>query len=1332
MHSGRSRVLPALVLLVAALAFEGFLAHPAAAQVPSALKYSIAAPAAGFGSSVAVSGSLMVVGAPDSESAFVYDLSSATPAVPVFTLNNPSVGTDDFFGTSVAISGSRVVVGAPADDTGADDAGRVYVYNLGSGTPTLPANTLNNPSPEDGDAFGSAVAIAGTRVVVGAPADDTGTDDAGSAYVYNLSSGTPTVPVTTLINPSPAVNDQFGTSVAISGALVVVGALADDAGAEDSGSAYVYNVGGVTPAVPVATLNNPGPAAGDRFGFAVAISGTRVVVGAVEDDTGALDAGSAYVYDVAGGTPTVPVSTLNNPGPAAVDHFGSAVAISGTLVVVGVPNDAANIGSTHLFDLTGAMPTVPVATLHKLSPAADDYFGTAVAADGNTVVIGTPFAVTPALDSGGVYVFGAPFAPEPDTLFHSIPAGGAGFGTSVALSGTLMVVGAPDDDTGATDAGSASVYDLSSGTPTVPVFTLLNPSPAMNDRFGRSVAISGTRVAVGAYQDDTGAIDAGSAYVYDLTSGTPTVPVVTLNNPGPAAGDRFGFAVAISGTRVVVGAYQEDTGETDSGSAYVYDLTSGTPAVPVFTLNHPSPETAANFGFSLAIDGLRVVVGAYLNDTGADDAGSAYVYDLGSGTPTVPAFVLHNPGPEVDDRFGNSVGISGTRVVVGAAGDATGAEDAGSVYVYDLSGGTPTAPAFTLNNPAPEVFGLFGTAVAVSGRRVVGGAPANAGYGASTFVYDLNSPTPTVPVVTLQKPGVAEEDNFGSAVTIDGTTAAVGAPFSPTNVVYPGAVYVFGTTAIPGIAVEVPVGVTLLDGTSSVSFGSVVVGASSAPKVFTIRNTGVADLTGLSVTKDGPNSGDFTVSALGATTLTTGQITTFTVTFNPVANGPHSAAIHIASNVGGSKNPFDLAFAGTGGVDSFFFAGSVSPGALLDVIFGRTGHALTGVSGVTGGTAMIVGGKVRFVVTDLINGGNFTFTATNNLAQPYTETVRVWLLASAAGTYVGLLRDGSNVVRGRVKVSLTSTGLLTGNVQRDGGTLHYGGTQIGARRIDVFTSVKTVRIPLTITPGDADAAGQPTLLASIDAPLGGTLTGTLERCPYKSTNPTPQAGRYTMVANLPPAGTGPATGAMLTCNITAAGNVTFAGRRGNAGTFSAGGQLLTGGRHPLYQGFGTSPVVERLAGELVFDKPASPAVTGTLRWRVPAGVNVRLPAGVDQDYTVLGMPYTAGANAAAMYSPPAATATMTLQLPSVSVPPLTQTVDLTGTPYRGMQRVIYRYVPVHIDLFPSSGFFFGEHNPAREVRRYFFGVVLQGAGYNYGQGNTLDYTSINAASLTPP
>ncbi len=710
-----------LALCCFALAF----APPARAQVPGTLLHSIPAPPVGvqagarLGISVAAEGGFTVVGAPfdfagGAVAGVVKVFDSATGAL-LFVIPNPSPSPGDRFGISVAISGTRVVVGADFDDTGASNAGSAYVYDLSSGTPTVPVATLNNPGPAVDDNFGYSVAISGTRVVVGALLDDTGANDAGSAYVYDLSSGTPTVPVVTLNNPSPAADDRFGISVAISGMRVVVGAYLDNTGAFRAGSAYVYDLSSGTPTVPVTTLNNPGPASEDFFGLSVAISGTRVVVGAYQDDTGASDAGSAYVYDLTSGTPTVPVATLNNPGPAVSDNFGVSVAISGTRVVVGAWQDdtgASDAGNAYVYDLSSGTPTVPVVTLNNLSL-------------------------------------------------------GGSFGTSVAISATLMVVGASQDDTGATNAGSAYVYDLSSGTPTVPVATLNNPSPAASDGFGGSVAISGTRVVVGAPYDDTGASAAGITYVYDLSSGTPTVPVAMLNNPDPINFREFGLSVAISGTRVVVGAPDEDAGRNFVGVAYVYDLNSGTPTVPVATLNNPRPADFGIFGFSVAIDGTRVVVGTPLDDTAGADAGSAYVYDLSSGTPTVPVATLNNPapGPALQAAFGFAVAISSTRVVVGAYYDDTGASEAGSAYGYDLSSGTPTVPVATLNNPGPAILDRFGYSVAIDGTTIAVGTPfddSTAADKGAAYVFGIPAgPTgPTADVV----------------IATDGTATGAGLP----------------------------------------------------------------------------------------------------------------------------------------------------------------------------------------------------------------------------------------------------------------------------------------------------------------------------------------------------------------------------------------------------------------------------------------------------------------------------------------------------------------------------------------------------------------------------
>ena len=681
-----------------------------------------------FGRRVSISGSRVAI---LGEKIYVYDLSSATPSAPIATLANPDPATFNFFGTALAISGTRVVVGtARVDEQLGDlDAGRVYVYDLASPTPNVPVTLLNDPAAGY-HGFGLSAAISGARVVVGAYFDDTGAEDAGSAYVYDLDSAAPTAPVVTLHNPNPAVRDYFGAPVAISGTRVVVGASDDDTGAPDAGSAYVYDVGSGTPAVPVATFHNPSPAENDAFGSALAISGARVVVGARFDDTGAEDAGSAYVYDLGSATPAVPVATLNNPAALEYDDFGASVAISGTRVVIGVPGDFDTpivTGNARIYDLSSATPAVPAFTLNDTGPSANDYFGLAT-----------------------------------------------------AISGTRLVVGA------ASEIGSPYVYDLSSATPAVPVVSL--------NKTCESVAISGTLVVVGSPLDTTLGGDTGAVFVFDLGSSTPAVPIATLNAPDLGDSNHFGASVAISGTRVVVGTPHDNTGAPDAGTAYVYDIASATPALPIATLHNPRQMAHEGFAQSVAIAGTRVVVGAYLSRASVDLGGIAYVYDLVSATPAVPIFTLNNPNPVSGDHFGQALAISGTRVTVGAPGYSTSVESAGKVYVYDLSSAAPATPAVTFANPNPAIFSLFGFAVGISGTRVAVGAVGDGTGGAGVgraYLYDLLSPTPTIPAATLNNPAPTPNDYFGWSVALDGTTVAVGAPGEDAVAVDKGYAYIF-------------------------------------------------------------------------------------------------------------------------------------------------------------------------------------------------------------------------------------------------------------------------------------------------------------------------------------------------------------------------------------------------------------------------------------------------------------------------------------------------------------------------------------------------------------
>jgi hypothetical protein len=461
--------------------------------------------------------------------------------------------------------------GAPPPSSGGPDG---FGYRYSDSRPTIDGLPTGIPGY-----FGDKIAISGSRVVVRARFDGTFTGPT-IVYVFDRTSPSPSVPVLTIENPALTADSSFGTSVAIVGSRVVIGA----GGLDNQGVVYVYDLGGITPAKPVLTLSKPSPQAGDGFGGALAIDGDRLIVGA----TGASGAGSAYVYDLNGPTPTVPV-VLNNPNPVAGDAFGASVAISGERVVVGAPGvdygTEEDAGKAYAYDL--ATSTVPI-VLNNPTPNGPRGFG----------------------DSADR------------------------FGISVAISGTRAVVGAPFDDAGTQpteDRGIAYVFDLTA--PASPLHTLsdpIAPNLATYDYFGRSVAIFGNRVVVGVPQDNYlvagasgGDFSAGSAYIYDLGGASPTVPFV-LNNPFPGDGDGFGSPVVMDGDQVAIAASQNVTGVANGGSVYLYNIATATPVLQV-TLNQPEvyPDTPL-YGFS----NLSVATGASVATqlTGDD---SAQAMDIG-------------------------------------------------------------------------------------------------------------------------------------------------------------------------------------------------------------------------------------------------------------------------------------------------------------------------------------------------------------------------------------------------------------------------------------------------------------------------------------------------------------------------------------------------------------------------------------------------------------------------------------------------------------------------------------------------------------------------------
>lgn len=414
--------------------------------------------------------------------------------------------------------------------------------------------------------------------------------------------------------------------------------------------------------------------AGDYFGYAVAVSGNTVVVGARgessnapgvngnQNDNSVSSAGAVYVFVKTGNTWSQQ-AYLKSASPDSHDEFGASLAIEGdTLAVgdwsddsgsVGVNGNPADdtmpgAGSVYIFARSGSTWSQQ-AYLKASNPDQQDSFGISVALSGNTLVVGAEAedsgatgvggnqADNSAIDSGAAYVFvrnGTTWSQQA-YLKASNTAAGDAFGHSVGLSGDLVVVGAAREDSNATsingnqadnsatDAGAAYAFSRSGSTWTQQAYLKASDARA-GDSFGGSIGVSGDTAVVGA----EGAGDlAGQAYVL-VRSGTTWSQQALLTPSNAEHADLFGYRVAISGDTVVVSSYYESSGATGvdgnsanndatwSGAAYVFARSGATWSQQHY-LKATNTEAFDHFGTGVAVSGVTIVVGADTEDSNA-------------------------------------------------------------------------------------------------------------------------------------------------------------------------------------------------------------------------------------------------------------------------------------------------------------------------------------------------------------------------------------------------------------------------------------------------------------------------------------------------------------------------------------------------------------------------------------------------------------------------------------------------------------------------------------------------------------------------------------------
>jgi len=791
-----------------------------------------------------------------------------------------------------------------------------------------------------------------------------------------------------------------------------------------AGAAYVFVRSG-TAWSQQAYLKASNTGADDRFGYSVAVSGDTVVVGAPREcssTTGinstpnedAIFAGAAYVF-VRSGTAWSQQAYLKASNTDWYDEFGGSVAVSGDTVVVGAwqedssttginstPNDDAQVaGAAYVFVRSGTAWSQQ-AYLKASNTGEFDEFGRSVAVSGDTVVVGARFEdssttginSTPNEDAwraGAAYVFVRSGTAWSEQAY--LKASNTGeldyFGSSVAVSGDTVVVGAPWEASSTTGinstpnedaprAGAAYVF-VRSGTAWSQQAYLKASNTGAGDQFGYSVAVSGDTVVVGA------------AYVF-VRSGTAWSQQAYLNFGGSS--------VAVSGDTVVVGAPYEASsttginstpngGAVESGATYLFTGLGPAPTVSAPT-SAAVTATTATLGGNVTADG-----GATITERGVVYAATATNSDpliggLGvvkvtttgtTGVFTVPVSLLAAGTGYSYSYRAYAINSQGTSY--SSAATFTTLSTNADLSALALSSGT-LSPVFASGTTSymANVANAVSTITVIPTRaqanatlevRVNGGTYGSMSSGSASAALPLDVGSNTVEVkVTAQ----------------DGVT---------TNT------YTVVVTRAPAISVQQPAGVALSSGLSLVDFG----GAKALPgssRVFTVKNTGLTSLTGLAIAISGVDAGDFSLSAAPLATLAGGKSTSFTVVFKPGSTGVKNALLRLTSSDVLIPS-FEVALTGTGTAPPAFTVNPVSQlvasGSAVSFSGSASGGALSyqwlkNGANINGATS----GAYSFLSVTLANAAGYSIKAVNASGSVVSSLAQLGVVDTTAKTSI--------------------------------------------------------------------------------------------------------------------------------------------------------------------------------------------------------------------------------------------------------------------------------------------------------------------------------------------
>lgn len=830
------------------------------AKIVSPSRYAVE----GFGGITDFANTTLLVANKTSRKVYVYSF-NGTQWTYDTTLISPDNQSGDDFGASISFKDDLILVGAPLHDSDLDNrnpltsAGAAYLFKKVNGVWTYIQKIIGHGENRSAqDKYGTAVVGQGDTLVVTSTGDSYDANGrnyvtgAGAAYVW-IWTGSSWVLQQKVVPSERIANDNFGWAVALDGDTMAVSSTVHslDANGANSvsgaGAVWVFTRqfgvwSQVQKVVPEGTNSR---IASDNFGTALSLNGIHLAVGVPYqdyDDSGAnpiTNAGAVFIFEKSGSTwvQKQKISAPSGGGPRIAGmRFGQAVDIRDSMMVIGAPSDGANqdntqnisdAGSAYVFMKVGSTWNFAQKLVGTGSRQAEDKFGTAVAASGTTLVVGSPNHGYGANETGNYLSnSGAVYHYEwmsgewmfRQKILPSERRTGDQFGSFLAIENDVLVVGVPNNSY---DIAGSSVM---SGSGSVFVFTrenggmwsqsqkLVASDRAAGASFGSSVAVNGNHIIVGSPNcatDSNGVnslASAGAVYVFFKT-GTTFAQEAKLVAVDRAANDKLGSSIAIEGDVLISGAPYQDTDAvgglptTNPGAAYIWWKSNGVWTFVQKVVGEVlDRNTNDQFGWAVASYGSTIAVSANLQDYNIasedkkDSAGAVYVFDW-NGSVWSFRQKLVNSDRAAGDQFGYALAMWDDSLLVSApyqdldTNGANSVSNAGAVYVFTNTNGVwaQTQKIVPSGVNARGVDDNFGTALTIEGEYFAVSSPyhdydetgsniiANAG---AVWVFKRNgiSWEQTQKLIPTGVNARGANDKFGFSISIKSDVLLIGAP----------------------------------------------------------------------------------------------------------------------------------------------------------------------------------------------------------------------------------------------------------------------------------------------------------------------------------------------------------------------------------------------------------------------------------------------------------------------------------------------------------------------------------------------------------------------------